>query len=175
MYGGIAFTGPLGYFSDILATGLATTFGITNSENEFWQYGASIGAIYMKGNEQNNELMHENFNIIEYMLFLPITLNGGISIKTVFYTTIQPFAGAGMSIDAMKTGKEVIFLEGEPFREANTMKWYINPVLTAGLRLPIALGGFFISPFAQAYAYTGSTIDGREYGFLLLLGAQIYW
>ncbi len=174
IFAGASFTGGMEYFADTLRPGFVLCGGITNSEREFWHYGASFAAIYLKGNENRNESLHTDINIIEYMCFLPLTLNGGISIATDFYTTFQLFAGFGVSIDMMKIGKDPILLEGEPYRDENTMQWYLNPVATLGLRLPIALGDFLVAPFVQMYGYTGKTNDGQHAGFLLLLGAQFF-
>ncbi len=169
---GVAFTGGLGYFSDMLATGLAGTFGITNSEQHFWHYGLSISTININGNDANE------YGIIEWMWFNPITVQGGASIRMDFFTIVQPFAGIGISFDVMRVGKEKIFVSGQiPLRdETDTLKWYLNPVFTAGLRLPISLWNFYLAPFAQIYVYTGKTADDeRTYGSLVLLGLQLYW
>ncbi len=177
LYAGGAFAGGLGYFSDILKPGAGVTFGIANDEKNFWHYGASFSAIYTRGSESkdNRFLFKEDINIIEYMLFMPLTIHGGISVTTDFFTIIQPFAGIGISIDMIKTGKDPILLEDKPLREENAANWYINPVATIGLKLPIALGNFLISPFAQLYGYAGKTNEGVKDGLLLLVGVHCMW
>lgn len=176
LYAGGAFAGGMGFFSDILKPGAGVTVGIANDERKFWHYGASFTAIYTRGSENTDTLLFkEDINMIEYMLFMPLTIQGGISINTDFFTILQPFAGIGISIDMIKTGKEPVVLEGEPLREENTMIWYVNPVATVGLKLPIAFGNFFVSPFAQLYGYAGKTNDGLKMGLLLLAGVQCMW
>ncbi len=175
-YVGAALAGGAGYFSEKLEAGASLNVGITSSQISLWHYGASLSAIYVKGGQNTDPhfLFNDDINIIEYMLFMPLTLNGGIRIDTGFFT-MQPFAGIGISVEMIKTGKDPIILEENSLREENTMLWYLDPVVTFGIRFPVALWDFYILPFAQVYGYAGKTDDGFETGFLLLLGVQCMW
>lgn len=169
LFAGALYGGGILYFDNISRTGAGATIGITNSEKSFWHYGVSASAFYL--NMSNAE-----YSIIEYSLFLPITVQGGINFKTDFFTIFQPYLGLGISIDSMKIGKEIIYFEGEPVRESDTTKWYFNPTALLGLRMPIAFFDFFIAPFLEMHFYSGTDASGdRKMGTMLWGGAQIYF
>jgi TolB-like protein len=169
LYSGLLIAGGLGYFNDTTKPGGGITAGITNSERSFWHYGLSVSAVYMQA--QSSE-----YNIIDNLLFCPITLQGGINIQSNFYTIFQPFFGLGVSIDSIKIGEETIYFEGEPLREGDTRKWYFNPTALVGLRVPISLFNFFIAPFVEVHFYRGADLsDTQRLGVLLLCGAQVYF
>lgn len=167
---GGAIAGFIGNFNEIFSPGPALTIGITNSEHSFWHWGASASFIYISANKESN------YNMIDYMLFSPLCIHGGINIHTSFFPIIQPFAGFGLSIDMMKVGEEMIFFERQPLRKGNTTTWYLDPVALVGIRVPISVWGLYIAPFAQMYVYFGKDESGSVItAQLLLLGAQVYF
>lgn len=174
-YAGAAFVGCGGYFTEVTKPGPSVSIGITNNESRFWHYGLSFSALQLGHSDNDNE--DNTSNIIEWMLFMPLTIQGGINIKTDFFTFFQPFLGIGVSFDAMGVGDEKIFFDQLPAREdTGKIHWYINPTATAGIRMPIALGTFFIAPFAQVHVYTGTTSENeRKYGFPISFGVSVFW
>lgn len=168
---GGGFGGGLGYFEDITKPGPSAMFGIIRNEKNFWHAGISISAIQLLHNENTEK------NIIEELLFIPIILEGGLNIRTDFFTTFQLFTGLGLSIDTMRVGEEKIFVNNAALRdETNKRFWYVNPTAMFGMRLPISLGSFAISPYLYISGYTGTTVvDERKYGYLIVGGILILW
>ncbi len=166
---GLAFSLPLTYFDSGLSGGFGITGGVMNSCSSFWHYGATATFLYHFGNKD------ESFNMIEGMMFVPVTATWGVNHSIARWAILQPFLGAGLSFEAMKTGDDKVLFNGTPVRKGNTWNTYIDPCFTAGVRFPIILNEYLIAPFAQVYLYMGKG-DGEniDLGTLLLLGVQGY-
>jgi len=166
---GLTLSAPVTYFDSGLTGGLGITGGVMNSYASFWHYGASASLLFHSGNEE------ESFNMIEAMIFFPVTATGGINYRVTRGIVLQPFLGAGLSFEAMKVGEEKVLFNGEPVREGDFWSYYLDPCFTLGLRVPILWREYLITPFIQVYIYAGKG-DGEnmDLGTLLLLGVQGY-
>jgi hypothetical protein len=166
---GLTLSAPLTYFDSGLSGGLGITGGFMNSYASFWHYGASASLLVHGGNED------ESFNMIETMIFLPVTATGGINYRVTPGIIIQPFLGAGLSFEAMKVGKEKVLFNGAPVREGDFWSYYLDPCFVIGLRVPIIWRQYLVAPFMQVYIYAGKG-DGEnlDLGTLFLLGVQGY-
>ncbi len=164
---GLTLSAPVSFFDSGLSGGLGITGGIMNSYASFWHYGATAALLVHSGNEE------ESFNMIESMIFLPVTATGGVNWMVTSGVVIQPFAGLGLSFEAMKVGDETVLFNGQPVREGGFWEYYLDPVFTLGLRVPIVLGRYLVTPFMQMHLYAGKG-DGEnlDVGTLFLLGVQ---
>ncbi|MCX7679557.1 MAG: hypothetical protein N2316_10105 [Spirochaetes bacterium] len=170
-FAGISYGGGLGYFYDISHPGFGAMLGIANHEQNFWHYGILFSALTLQQQDQTGK------NIIKSYLFMPCTLEGGINIRTDFFTTIQTAIGGGISVDSINVGDETVFINNLPLRsKTNDRLWYVNPTASIALRMPISLGSLCIMPFIHVFGYTGTTIlNEREYGFLGVGGISLLW
>lgn len=164
---GLTLATPLTFFDSGLAKlGFGITGGIMNSYASFWHYGATASLLAFGGND-------ESFNMIENMIFLPVTATGGVNYRVTPGIILQPFLGAGLSFEAMKVGRETVLFNGQPVREGDAWNYYLDPCFAVGLRVPIIWRQYLITPFMQFYFYTGKG-DGENYdiGTLFLVGVQ---
>ena len=166
---GIGYAMPLSFFDSGLSNaGFSLSAGIMKMNEHFVHVGLDFSPILLIGND-------DKYNLIEYALFFPLTFELGFNIYVKELVIIQPFTGAGVSFDILKTEKDDLYLAGEPVRDGDDkVRLYLDPCFSAGLRVTILKVKYNLTPFCTVYFYPGQDMDGEwEHGSLLLAGLRV--
>ena len=166
---GIAHAMPLTFLdSGLTNLGAGLSAGIMNSLDDFFHYGADVSIIFSPGND-------EDYNLVKYALFLPVTVEGGLNIRVSDFMIFQPFAGAGLSFEILGTEDDDYYFAGQPLRdESEKIHLYLDPCFILGMRFPLIKIKYNITPFVMAYGIPGKDSGGDlVISSLLVTGIRI--
>ncbi|MCP4136263.1 MAG: hypothetical protein GY754_35160 [bacterium] len=140
-----SFAIPIGDIRDGTNGGTTFSCGVFNSYNSFLHFGGSFTAqvFYIEGNEgsDNGTGWSSSNNLRDFFMF---SLKGNIGLNFMFFNrfVLEPYVSAGYSMILLKIGTSNDNVD-------KTTNIYGNPVASLGLRVPVRLGGIFLTPYIE--------------------------